>query len=201
MIVYDMKQCSPEWDEVRGTMPTASNFSKIITSNGAISGQFDKYAKQIAGLIPRSNGFQSEDMKNGVKYEPMALEALSKRFKIKIDKMGFACNDDKTAGFSPDGVIYDDIMGLIAGAEVKSVKEHIFDKYAKKINTVPTQYFPQVMGSMAISGTSHWYFGAYDFKNDRLFTAEVGRDEDWIKRFWMIVKQFQKRVLELKGQF
>ncbi len=201
MIVYDLKQLSPEWHEVRGKMPTASNFRRIISSKGAISAQFDKYVAEVRGETEKRT-IQTASMKDGINYEHYAISAVQRKYDLIIEDVGFISDDKKIAGCSPDGVVNDVLFGLIAGVEVKTVKPNIFEKY-EKAGKLPTEYYPQVMGSMAITGVDKWYFGAtdvdaykdgYNPKKERLFSLEVDRDEEWIERFWQILNVFNKEV-------
>jgi hypothetical protein len=44
MIIHDLEQGSEEWLQKRAGIPTASNFSNLVTSTGSLSKSIDKYA-------------------------------------------------------------------------------------------------------------------------------------------------------------
>lgn len=192
MIIYNVEQRGGEWHKIRGKIPTASQFARIISSSGAISGQFDSYLDEINGVKHKKN-IMTAAMQDGIDNEQFALQAVENEYFINIDDVGFISNDDKTAGCSPDGVILDTTDKIVAGVEVKSVIPTVFDKYTKA-GKLPNIYYPQVMGSMAICEVDKWYFGAYDFASDKLFSLEVGRDEKWIKRFWQLIEVFSDKI-------
>lgn len=198
MIEYKIEQRSREWHQLRGRMPTASNFSKIITSTGTVSSQIDNYIDEMNGIKPKKD-ILTQAMQNGILYEKTALDAVADKCWIDIEKTGFVTNNSQTAGCSPDGVIRHTITDdIVAGVEVKSVVKSVFDKYNQS-NKIPSIYYPQVMGSMAICDVDKWYFGAYDYENEKLFSVIVGRDERWIKRFWDLIEFFNSKLTG-KGQ-
>ena len=48
MKTHDVEQGSKEWHELRSGMPTASGFSKILTSKGDPSKSMEGYANSLA---------------------------------------------------------------------------------------------------------------------------------------------------------
>lgn len=197
MLVHNLEQKSDEWFKVRKSMPTASNFSKIITPKGSISSQLHEYAKEVAGLTESKTVYTS-DMQFGVDYEDNAIFALELEIDKEIRKVGFISNDKRTAGCSPDGVIYD--WGgntIVSGVEVKCPKTETHIEYKSK-NVLPSIYYPQVMGSMAVLEVDEWIFASYDVANNDLFYIEVERNEKWIEKFFDLTGAFNQIVLELK---
>jgi hypothetical protein len=183
----------------RQGLPTASSFSKIINFRGQVSSQFEDYARQVAGLTAEKD-IHTEDMANGVAYEPNAIYALEQHRQVSIDTtVGFITDDNGIVGCSPDGMLLDDFsLNPNMGIEVKSPKTGTHKKY-KKDNKLPNIYYPQVMGSMAICGFD-WVFASYDKDTDDLFDIHVKRDEEWIKKFWQLIQVFNQRVIELKRE-
>ena len=77
-VINNIEQGSQEWHNVRLGRATASNFSKIVTSTGAISKQLEKYALELATemlIIEPEQGFKSDAMQRGNDLEPEAREA------------------------------------------------------------------------------------------------------------------------------
>jgi len=48
MQIHDVEQGSSEWLMLRSGLPTASNFSKMVTSTGKLSKSIDDYALTLA---------------------------------------------------------------------------------------------------------------------------------------------------------
>jgi len=74
-ILTDLEQGSDEWLAARLGIPTASNFSKLITSTGKKSTQLDGYARTLAAetlMGKPEEGFKSGWMDRGTELEPMA---------------------------------------------------------------------------------------------------------------------------------
>jgi len=186
---YFVEQRSREWFDLRSKLPTASEFSKIITANGSISSQFEQYADNIKKGI--TNNFTSKHLERGVMFEDVALSKLELEEMINIEKAGFIVNNG--AGASPDGVLRDFVGSIYAGVEVKCPTTEIHEKY-KKENKVPSIYYSQVMGSIAVCEVDYWYFASYDAVNDDLFYLKVERNEEWISKFWGLIKVFGERL-------
>ncbi len=108
-------QYSPEWWEARRGIPTASEFSKIITSKGDLSKSADKYiARLVAERITLNPNFFTEReghtpaMRNGIALEPEARNWVAMEAGKPVRKVGFFTTDDGKYGASPDGMIGDD---------------------------------------------------------------------------------------------
>jgi len=75
MIEVDIEQLSSDWFKLRGAIPTASNFEKIVTSKGEPSKQQQAYLYQLAGesLIGRKEeSYTNYAMQRGIDLEPEA---------------------------------------------------------------------------------------------------------------------------------
>lgn len=154
MIVHNVTQGSPEWLQVRTGLPTASSFSKIVTSTGEASKSRIGYAKTLAAEIyagkPMESWGGNEWTDRGKDLEAEAIARYELQNDVDVAHVGFVTLDDGTAGCSPDGLVGD--RGLV---EVKCLKaeNHIdamlyFDKHGK----CPTDYIQQTQGQMWITG-------------------------------------------------
>jgi hypothetical protein len=120
--IHNVEQGTPEWHSLRSGIPTASEFSKLLTSTYKIAdnkGSRD-YAIQKAGEILTGRveeTFISYDMQRGNLEEYRAFEMYCEHFS-QVQKCGFMTNYG--IGYSPDGLVGDD--GLI---EIKSAKQRI----------------------------------------------------------------------------
>jgi len=120
--IHNVEQGTPEWHALRAGIPTASEFSKLLTSTYKIAdnkGSRD-YAIQKAGEILTGRveeTFVSYDMQRGKLEEERAFEMYCQHF-AQVEKCGFMTNYG--IGYSPDGLVGAD--GLI---EIKSAKQRI----------------------------------------------------------------------------
>jgi len=156
MIVHDIPQRSDEWYRLRAGMPTASEFSSIVTSTGAESKSRQKYAYQLAaekyamGTCGTWGG--NVHLERGRFLEEDALRAYAFVEGVEVVPCGFVTDDDVTHGCSPDGLVGNDGM-----AEVKCLKaeNHISTLlYWRKNGRCPTDYVQQTQGQMMICGRS-----------------------------------------------
>jgi hypothetical protein len=120
--IHDVEQGTEQWHALRAGIPTASEFSKLLTSTYKIAdnkGSRD-YAIQKAGEILTGRveeTFVSYDMQRGKIEEVRAFEMYCEHF-AAAEKCGFMTNYG--IGYSPDGLVGAD--GLI---EIKSAKQRI----------------------------------------------------------------------------
>lgn len=148
--LIDVEQGTPEWDALRLSIPTASEFGRIITSEGKASTQIDTYAARLAAdafagaAVDHWAGNRSTERGHELEDEArLAYEFLND---IEVTRIGFVMNSG--AGASPDGLIGDDglheIKCLEAAAHVQAIA------YWQKHRRCPSKYIPQVQGQMLI---------------------------------------------------
>lgn len=150
MQIHDVDQNSDEWYSLRCGVPTASEFSNIITSAGAPSKSLRPYAAQLAadafaGMpLERWQGNQWTD--RGHELEDRARAAYELAHGVDAVRVGFVTNYG--AGASPDSLVGD------AGAcEIKclSPKHHVLAlAYVRKHGRCPTDYVAQCHGQILI---------------------------------------------------
>lgn len=152
MIVHDLEQNSDAWLALRAGIPTASAFSKLITSTGTPSKSMPAYAQELAGELYagkplnlwEGNGYTER----GHELEDEARSSYELLTGSEVEQAGFVTNDIETYGCSPDGLVGDD--GLL---EIKCLpKKHIsmllyWNKHAK----CPPDFIQQVQGQMFIT--------------------------------------------------
>ena len=152
MIIHDVEQNSEEWLKLRSGMPTASCFSKLVTSKGEPSKSMQGYAQTLAGELYAGHPLDSWQgniyTDRGHELEDEAALAYEMRGP-EVNTIGFVTDNDCMYGCSPDRTVGDD--GLI---EIKCLpKAHIsvlmhFDKHGK----VPSDYVVQPQGQMLVTG-------------------------------------------------
>ena len=154
MIAHDVEQRSQEWYALRAGLPTASEFSKIITSKGEPSKSAEGYAVTLAIELftggPVNDFGGSDYMERGREMEAEALAFYEFTNGVSVTPVGFVTDDAKTMGCSPDGLVGDDGM-----CEVKCLKAENHVKailYHQKHGHLPPDYVQQTQGQLMICG-------------------------------------------------
>jgi hypothetical protein len=160
MISHHVKQGSVDWLLLRAGVPTASEFSRILTPKFATrTGEMPHtyLASKIAEwwLGGPLAGFGSWSTDQGQLLEAEAIPWLELEFGWTISRPGFITTDDKLIGCSPDGVV-----GYDFGVEIKCPEETNHVKYLLS-GDVPEDYLAQVHGSMHVTGLKKWKFVSY----------------------------------------
>lgn len=199
-MIIDCEQGTDEWFASRTGVITASSFNKVITSQGnRTSGKTRKdYCATRAGEIITGiyeKTFQSADMTRGIEMEAEARTFFELQTGFTVDQVGFIKHDEHPQiGCSPDGLIGDD-----SGFEVKCPKVSTHIEYLRK-NKVPTVYYPQVQGSMLVTGRPSWYFVSY-YPGLKPLIIKVERDEEYCKlmldELLLFVDEVNQMVKEL----
>jgi len=153
MIVHQIEQRTDEWYSLRLGKPTASEFSKLVTSKGEPSKQLDGYALTLAGELYAGKSCDKWDgnqwTERGREMEAQALSLYAFAHDVEPETVGFITDDDERAGCSPDALIGDDGM-----LEIKCLKaeRHIAAiLYHEKHRRCPTDYVQQAQGQMMIA--------------------------------------------------
>lgn len=148
----DCDQNSIEWMNARCGLPTASEFSKLITSTGAPSKSIEGYAEKLAGDFYA--GVQL-DVWEGNQYTEFGHELEQE----SVDYYEFNYEPTQTVGFITDdkglyGCSPDRCVGKEGLLECKNLpKQHIkVLLYYKKHGRIPPAYIPQIQGQLFITG-------------------------------------------------
>jgi putative phage-type endonuclease len=150
MILHNVEQGTNEWLKVRLGIPTASEFSKIITPTGKLSAQADKYANRL--VAEKMLGYPVDEFKGnyhtnrGKELEPEAVSFYELQRDIETVKVGFLTNDEGTIGASPDRLVGED--GLL---EIKCPAPQTHIEYLTT-GEVDKDYYPQIQGQLLVSG-------------------------------------------------
>ena len=168
MMEIQVEQNSDEWDRARLGIPTASDFSKILTGTGKPSSQVDEYAAYLAAEMyageKLGKGFKgSYDTRRGHELEEEAREIYAFTRDYEVETCGFIIEDEfdkrfgpsSPAGCSPDGYVKIPGRGQHPGLlEIKclSAPTHVraLRYYAKNKRPEPT-YVAQTQGQMLIT--------------------------------------------------
>lgn len=152
-IIHACPQRSEEWYRLRCGMPTASEFSKIVTSTGAESKSRGGYSISLAAEMYAGGSVDTwggnVHLERGRTLEEDAISRYEFENDVAVSPVGFVTDDDKTCGCSPDGFV-----GNHGMVEVKCLKaeNHIAAIiYFRKNGTCPTDHVQQTQGQMWIA--------------------------------------------------
>lgn len=193
MIILEAEQSSPEWFAARCGIPTASCFKDIFTSQGKASSSASNYmykllAEWVTGA--KTEIKQNEWMERGVILEQEAREFYEFQTDNDVKQVGLVFQDEsKMIACSPDGLIGND-----KGLELKCPAPHTHVKYLLA-NKVPSEYVPQVQGSMMVTGAKSWDFMSYHPDIDPLMLT-VDRDEEYIEGLQAALDKFVINLLK-----
>lgn len=152
-MIHDVEQGSPEWRALRVGRPCASEFSKVVTSNGQPSKSAAGYAITLAAELFAGKSIDAWEgnqwTERGKELEAEAIMFYEFVRDLTVNRVGFVTDADQY-GCSPDGFIGDD--GLL---EIKSLKaeNHVrailhFQKYGY----CSSDYVMQPQGQLMITG-------------------------------------------------
>lgn len=160
MKIHHVEQNTLEWLTLRVGKPTASEFNNIMTSAFALregEGTKTYLAKKLAEAwrgkpLP---GFTAWSCEQGAIREEEAIPWYELEHGVTLDRVGFIESDDERCGCSPDGLIGED-----GGCEIKCPEAHTHVRYLLA-GKIPSEYIPQVHGSLYVTGRKWWRFLSY----------------------------------------
>jgi hypothetical protein len=152
MKIHNVEQGSDAWRSIRAGKPCASEYSRIITSDGTRSKSFSGYAKTLAGevyagksLDPWEGNSWSE---RGKELEDSARQFYAFTRGVTPEKVGFVTDDAETHGCSPDSFIGAD--GLLEIKVLKAERHIDAILYFQKHGKCPTDYVQQTQGQIRV---------------------------------------------------
>jgi len=176
MRLIECEQGSPEWLTHRLGVPSASQFSKIVTGKGGKSTQVEAYINQLVAEELTGETtlvYVNEHMKRGTELEPDARELYEALTGQTVQEVGFCLHDTVNAGCSPDGLIGED-----GGLEIKCPAPATHVEWVKA-GVVPSKHLQQIMGCLWVTGRSWWDFMSYH-QTMKPLIVRVERDEEYI---------------------
>lgn len=198
MIIDKSEQGTDEWFAARRGIPTASNFSKIITTTGKASTSAGGYMNELLAEWLADKSFaaelNSEWVARGNELEAEARAFYELKSSADVEEVGLCyLNDQKLVGASPDGLVGED--GLL---EIKCPKHstHVGYLLARKL---PSSYIQQVQGQLWVTGRQWCDFVSYhpDFET---MIIRIERDESFITALSASIARFNKMMLTLRSQ-
>lgn len=198
MRVIECEQGSEQWELLRATRPTASQFGRIVTPvKGELSTSCRDYAcelvaKQLGVFNERPPSF---DMEWGNEYEAAAISRYATDTGYEVERVGFVVPDaTDTFGGSPDALV-NDREGLL---ETKCPRAETLIKYHWD-GTLPLNYRPQVQGLLLITGCEWCDFFAWH-PDIEPFKVRVMPDEAYQMSMLEALTQFLVQLNDLKAK-
>jgi len=158
MKIIDVVQGSPEWYKIRRSIPTGSEFGRIITpGKGEYAAGAENYvAEIIAAALGWQPNFQgTPDTQRGNYLEKEAVRWLNLRHGLDAKEVGFCLSDCGRYGASPDGMLPGNVP-----LEVKCPALHTFLKW-RMANVLPQDHKAQIHAEMFVCESDEAYFLAY----------------------------------------
>ena len=151
MIVLDCDQGTPEWIDARLGIPTASQFSRIVTSTGKASSQAHEYIGELLAEWALGRPYVkfagNEWTERGNLLEPDARDWYEFATDSDVRQVGLIYKDEsRTAAASPDALVGDD--GLLE-LKCPGAGKHLF--YLSN-DVCPREYRMQVQGQLWVTG-------------------------------------------------
>lgn len=189
IVILDMVQGSPEWLQARLGIPTASEFSRIITpSKGDLSKSAAGYAQELVTEILLGEPLESsvgnlDWVVRGKLLEPQAVAQYEFTMDVETMPVGFVTTDDGRVGCSPDRLL----VGSRGCMEVKCPKPATHMGYL--LDGPGLDYRCQIQGQLAIGEFAFCDF--YSF-HPALPPAllRVERDEPFIAKLNRALAEF-----------
>jgi len=191
MEIIECIQGLPEWFTAKAGIPSASNFSKIVTADGKPSKQRTKYLYKLAGEVivgVAEETYQSAAMLQGIELEASAREMYQFVTGQEVKEVGFCLANGY--GCSPDGLVGN--KGLI---EIKCPIMSTQVGYLLA-NALPKDYWQQVQGQLLVTEREWVDFVSY-FAGLKPLIVRVTRDEPFLKALEIELKIFVEELKEL----
>lgn len=193
MIVHDVQQGTPRWLELRLGIPTASEFSSIVTPTGAFSKQSHGYAlKLVAERLlrrPLDSIDNLEWVARGKELEPDAAKLYDFENDVRTVAIGFITTDDGQIGASPDRLV--GVNGLL---EIKAPAPNTQLGYL--LDGFDAKYKPQVQGQLMVAERDWCDWMAFHPEMPTV-VVRIGRDEEYIAKLRAALRKFNDQREEM----
>jgi hypothetical protein len=178
MRIVHCVQGEAEWFQEHIGKVTASNASKILDFTAQKDGNRTDKSKEgakrrkyryekVAEILSMMGGFPrfvSSPMLAGTAAEPLARTdyefELYKESGQMVQEVGIVIGDDERSGWSPDGIVTDEVGAIIGAIEIKGplTTTHLetIDNIALKLETIPEENLPQLWMAFVECETLQW---------------------------------------------
>ena len=151
MKTYNVAQGSDEWLQMRLGIPSASNFSRIITPKEMKpSKSQDGYLAELVAewwLGCPLDSFQSGFTERGTHMEDEARRYYAATTDDEVTRVGWCTSDDGAYGCSPDSLVGAD--GLL---ELKCPSAAVHMAYLLNPDSLKAEYWCQCQGQLLVTG-------------------------------------------------
>lgn len=190
----ECEQGSLEWHKLRAGIPTASEFSQLVTPGF----QVRKWSTEMPNTYlarklaeawtggPLDIFVSTREMEFGKILEAEARGWVSLETGQMVEQVAFITTEDGRVGCSPDGLIAEQ-----CGVEIKCPEAPAHVKYVLG-GEVPEQYLLQVYGSMYVTGLPRWRFASYRRGFPQLLLT-VEWDDPKMKTIGVALAEFHDR--------
>lgn len=162
MIYHDIEQGSQDWHDLRLGVPTASNFSRIITAaGGKASKQRQGYIEDLIGeklslyLPDRAESYTNKAIRWGQECEAEARRFYKMDQNVDVTNGGFCTTDDGRFGASPDFLVGAEGCGELKCPQPGTQVHYILE------GKLPDDYKAQVHGHLIVTGRKWCDFLSY----------------------------------------
>jgi len=193
MIIVDCEQYSEEWWKERLGVPTASQFSNIVDTKGAVSKPREKYMYRLATeqiTHQPTDTYQSVAMERGHEMEDHARSLFEMRYDVDVQQVGLIFKDEERKyACSPDGLL------PTSGLEIfcPESPNHVACLLNPEKAVANAKKYQQIQGSMLVTGFETWHFVVYYPGMPPLFQL-LARNEAFITK---LEKELDSFTLEL----
>ena len=181
MIIHNVEQGSAEWHALRCGIPTASEFSKILTPKEMkLSSQAPEYMYRLLGEWATGHTQQTietEYMQIGRELEERAVKAYCFQRECDVETVGFVTTSCGRFGCSPDRFVIGDAGGVEIKTHPQAIGVHI---KAMVERTMSDSHKAQVQGCLWICEREYWDLVSYTEELPTVI-VRVTRDEKYIK--------------------
>lgn len=197
MKVHACTQGSDEWLWHRLGLPTASEFSRIITpAKGSLSSGIDGYiAELIAEQVAPdySGGYTSRAMWEGTNIEADARDWYAYATGVEVAQVGFVTDDAARWGCSPDGLAAD------LGLELKGPTARVHVGYMLDPESLRAAYRVQCHGGMVVCERKRWDLVSYNPAFEPVIVTFEW--DDYTDKVAAALVEFSKRYAEAVARF
>lgn len=193
MIIDWCEQGTDDWMIKRSSIPTASEFDKIMTQTGKASTQADAYCNKLIDCYLTGKvreGYTNDAIEHGKLMESEAREVYEFITGNDVVTVGMVFRDEeKIVACSPDGLL----SNMRRGVEIKCPQPHTHIGYMLH-RQLPSNYVHQVQGCMYITGYKSWDFVSYHPDYPPVIVT-IERDNKYINNLHIHVEKFLNEMM------
>jgi len=185
IILDDVVQGTPGWDELRIGNPGASSMNRIITATGKPSSQADAYLNELFNEIilgEKTPKYHNKRMDDGLIWEGESIAHFEQTYQIDVQRPGICFKDEnRLFHMSPDGLMPEIRRGIETKDGLPHVQAERLENHTQGGKAFIMQHLVQVQMSLYVSGYECWYLRSY-CRNMPDLTLEIYPDLEFHKK-------------------